>query len=367
MASRMGHYSLFLVQYRSSNILARFDRSVSGEEFIIDKLHMNSHLRLIAALKVTISVAIIGCTAIDSCAQEVANRFPAKLKTEHLSNCIQVSEGVFSGAVPDGERAFAELQKLGIKTVISVDGMKPNVELAATFGLKYVHLPHGYDGIASQRLMEISKALLELPKPVYVHCHHGKHRSPAATAAACIMLNWIDRDSGLKVLSVAGTNPNFRGLVQAVEECKTIDPNALNRLSIDFKPVSEIAPLTEQMVVMDQLFEKIGNGIDRFLGLDVKQTDNSTKHDNVSSNQAQLADTALLLSESYIELSRTSQETKTEYLQLLEHGRDLSVRLETALRRTPSQAKQSWTQLKDNCNRCHQKFRDNASATTSRQ
>lgn len=327
---------------------------------------MNSPLRLIAALKVTISVAIIGCIVIVSFAQEVANRLPTKMKTEHLSNCIHVSDGVFSGAVPDGERAFAELQKLGIKTVISVDGMKPNVELAASFGLKYVHLPHGYDGIASQRLMEISKAISELPKPVYVHCHHGKHRSPAATAAACIMLNWIDRESGLKVLSVAGTNPNFRGLVQAVEESKPIDPNTIKRMSIDFKPVSEIAPLTEQMVVMDQLFEKIGNGIDRFVGLDVKQTDSSTKNVSMSSNQAQLADTALLLSESYIELSRTSQDAKAEYLQFLEHGRDLSVRLETALRRNPSQAKQSWTQLKDNCNRCHQKFRDNASASSSR-
>jgi protein tyrosine phosphatase (PTP) superfamily phosphohydrolase (DUF442 family) len=300
---------------------------------------------LVSPRKLAILFAITGCWTAGSVAQDVAKDLPAKISTKHLLNCIQVTENVYSGAVPEGQLAFEELKKLGIKTVVSVDGMKPNVELAATFGLRYVHLPHGYDGISSHRLQEIAKALLELPKPVYVHCHHGKHRSPSATASACIMLNWIDREVGRKVLSIAGTNPNFRGLVQIVEESKPVDPNSIQSLSVEFKAVSEIAPFTEQMVVMDELFEKIGEGIDQHISHDDK---------------AKLADTALLLTESYIELLRTTHDSKAEYLQWLEQGRDLSEQMETTLRRNPLQAKRSWTQLKENCTRCHQKFRDNA-------
>lgn len=308
----------------------------------------------------------VGLASI-STAQEVPKRYPSKVITEHLLNCIQVTENVYSGAVPEGQLAFEELKKLGIKTVVSVDGMKPNVELAAACGLKYVHLPHGYDGISSQRLQEIAKALLELPKPVYVHCHHGKHRSPAATASACIMLSWIDREAGLKVLSIAGTNPNFRGLVQTVEESKPADPSALKRLTVEFKAVSEIAPLTEQMVVMDELFEKIGKGIEQYTVPNANpntkpNVEAKPKDDKFEQDRLKLADTALLLTESYIELLRTTNDSKAEYLQLLEHGRNLSEQLETTLRRKPLQAKQSWTQLKENCTRCHQKFRDNASS-----
>jgi cytochrome c556 len=174
------------------------------------------------------------------------------------------------------------------------------------------------------------------------------------------MLRWIDREAGLKVLSIAGTNPNFRGLVQTVEESKPADPSVLKRLPVEFKAVSEIAPLTEQMVVMDELFEKIGKGIEQYTAQNTQPTAEATpKDDKIEKDSLKLADTALLLTESYIELLRTTNDSKAEYLQLLEHGRNLSEQLETALRRKPLQAKQSWTQLKENCTRCHQKFRDN--------
>ncbi|MFN9638745.1 MAG: hypothetical protein ACK56W_01810 [Pirellula sp.] len=317
----------------------------------------NSISRLTFALLWWIGVCVLGVSA----AQDAPKDYPTKISTENLPNCIQVTENVYSGAVPEGPLAFEELRKLGIKTVVSVDGMKPNVELATSYGLRYVHLPHGYDGISSQRLQEIAKALLELPKPVYVHCHHGKHRSPAATASACIMLSWIDREAGLKVLSIARTNLNFRGLVQTVEESKTIDPSVLKRLPVEYKAISEIAPLTEQMVVMDELFEEIGNGIERYAAQGAKPNAEATLKDSkMEQDRLRLADTALLLTESYIELLRTTNDSKAEYLQLLEHGRNLSEQLETTLRRNPLQAKQSWTQLKENCTRCHQKFRDNA-------
>jgi hypothetical protein len=70
-----------------------------------------------------------------------------QLASQHLPNLVRVHEKVISGGLPEGDAAFQELAALGVKTIISVDGMTPDVGMAAKHGLRYVHLPHGYDGM----------------------------------------------------------------------------------------------------------------------------------------------------------------------------------------------------------------------------
>ena len=98
-----------------------------------------------------------------------------------LPNVLRVSDKLISGGVPDGDTGFASLQTLGVQTVISVDGARPDVERARKFGLRYVHLPIGYDGGRARS----GRASARLPgRPT--HRHHGKHRSLAAAAATCL-------------------------------------------------------------------------------------------------------------------------------------------------------------------------------------
>ena len=137
-----------------------------------------------------------------------------KLPTKHLPNALQVHPKVISGGQPEGEAGFAELKELGIETIVTVDGAKPDVELAKKYGLRYVHLPHGYDGIPEERVEELAKAVRDLPGPIYIHCHHGKHRSPAAASAACVGAGLIDPKDARQVLVVAGTSESYRGLYQ---------------------------------------------------------------------------------------------------------------------------------------------------------
>ena len=101
-----------------------------------------------------------------------------RLACESLPNAYVVHSQVISGGVPDGNAGFKQLRRLGVQTVISVDGARPDLARAKSHGLQYVHLPHGYDGISDARRLALAKAVLGLPGPVYIHCHHGKHRSP---------------------------------------------------------------------------------------------------------------------------------------------------------------------------------------------
>ena len=54
------------------------------------------------------------------------------------------------GAEPHEDVAFAELAELGVRTVVSVDGAKPQADAARHHGLRYVHIPIGYDGVSEE-------------------------------------------------------------------------------------------------------------------------------------------------------------------------------------------------------------------------
>src|SRR5688572_16858773 len=80
-----------------------------------------------------------------------------------VHNLFVLGTNVYSGSTPEGEEGFAALEKLGVKTIISVDGAKPDVALAKKYGMRYVHLPHGYDGISTNLQLHLVKVGEELP------------------------------------------------------------------------------------------------------------------------------------------------------------------------------------------------------------
>ncbi|MBI3830777.1 MAG: hypothetical protein HY291_14750, partial [Planctomycetes bacterium] len=180
-----------------------------------------------------------------------------KVNDIRLDNAHRISEKVFAGAQPDGEPAFKALKELGIKTVISVDGATPDIETAHKYGLKYVHLPFGYDGIPPEREKEIAKAIKDLPGPIYVHCHHGMHRGPAAAAVGCVLSGQITTDEALEDLKVFGTGANYHGLWAAARDAKPMDEKELKKLKVDFKEVAPIPPLADAMVQYDELVDRL--------------------------------------------------------------------------------------------------------------
>jgi protein tyrosine phosphatase (PTP) superfamily phosphohydrolase (DUF442 family) len=129
-----------------------------------------------------------------------------------LPNPWQIHPQVISGGLPEGDEAFRALADLGVKTLISVDGARPDVALAKKHGLRYVHLPHGYDGVPEERMQELAKAVRDLPGPIYIHCHHGKHRSPTAAAVACVGAGLLDASAAAPFLQAAGTSGTLRNL-----------------------------------------------------------------------------------------------------------------------------------------------------------
>ena len=275
------------------------------------------------------------------------------IPSDSLPNALQINARLISGGLPKGEEAFAQLRDLGVKTIISVDGATPDVATAEKYGLRYVHLPHGYDGISSERSRELAKAIRDLPGPIYLHCHHGKHRSPAAAATACRALNWLDERKADEVLVLAGTSPHYLGLFAAVRETNPLEPAELDHLKVDFRATVPLPEVAEAMVAMDQHFEQLEQ-------LAANDWQPLPRHPALKP-----AHEALLLREQFTELLRTEtvRAEPEAYRQQLKAGEAIAKQLEELLRgeATPERSVAAAAQLKAlkaNCTQCHRQYRD---------
>ena len=154
---------------------------------------------------------------------------------EHLR---LVAPGLWSGAAPVGDAAFAALAARGVRTVVSVDGPVPDAATAARFGLRTVHLPIGYDGVPDEAAAKLS-AVMRLHGAgkegggVFVHCHHGKHRGPAAAAICGRAAGRLSAFDALAYLETAGADPRYAGLWASV---RTFDPTATNAAAASLAP-----------------------------------------------------------------------------------------------------------------------------------
>ena len=137
------------------------------------------------------------------------------------------------------------------------ENMERIEESAARHGLRYVHLPVGYDGIPPAQLARIAKALRDLPGPVYVHCHHGKHRGPAAATSALVCLGEMTPDAAVRAMRDAGTDPRYAGLIGLPHTLAPVRAADLDRVPSDFPAQAPTADLTQLMVRIDATWDRL--------------------------------------------------------------------------------------------------------------
>lgn len=176
---------------------------------------------------------------------------PAELKTQALDNVYRVAPGVYSGSSPESEESLAYLERLGIKTVISVDGAAPDAEALEAIGARAVHVPLKYTGIGPIDRLTLTKAIRDLPRPIFVHCQHGKHRGPTAVCVALVGTGELDAKEAAAFQVEAGTSPEYRGLYEAVERATRVDDEILDSFAAVFEAKRSISSLREAMSEID--------------------------------------------------------------------------------------------------------------------
>lgn len=332
------------------------------------KRHPYSPLRLLSALVLFLGLALPLAACGDTSAASGPGTAPlnrterdvADLRVEGieyddhgdpkgLHHYIRWSENVGQGAQPMGDIAFKHLAALGYKTVLSVDGALPELELAAKYGLRYVHVPIGYDGIPAKAALQIAASADNDGGPVYVHCHHGRHRGPCAAQILRIRTDGISPGTGINGLTRSGTNPAYEGLWKTVREYTVPSAEAL----------ATVGPLPEKVIPQ---------------GLRATMVDTSARWENLKLSKDEGFQTpkdhpdvspaheARMLWELFREMARTDKECKDQgevFLAYLKASEEATIELEKAIRAGDLKAsKKHFATVKGLCKDCHRDYRN---------
>ncbi|WP_169976900.1 protein-tyrosine phosphatase family protein [Tautonia rosea] len=277
---------------------------------------------------------------------------PVRLEAPGIENLFRLSPRLLSGGQPKGEEAFQTLAELGVKTIVSVDGQVPDLDRARQYGLRYIHLPVGYDGIPSDRALALAKVAKEAKGPIYLHCHHGKHRGPAAAAICGMVAEGWDHERARNWLERAGTSADYAGLYTSIETFTPPSAIAIAALTeTDLPEQAEVPDLVEGMVGIDLRWEHVKTIADAGFRVPDDHPDLDPSHE------------ATLLAEHYRELARLdeSKERGDAFLALLRQSERNALTLRDALRPSVIDREAATTAFQaaaNDCKSCHSHFRD---------
>lgn len=284
-------------------------------------------------------------------------RASQRLEIRGIENTFRLSPRLYSGGEPRGAEAFQALNAIGVKTIISVDGATPDVEAARKFGIRYVHLPIGYDGVPREQAVKLVQAVKTLPGPVYVHCHHGKHRGPAAAAVCGIATEGWTNERALEWMKDAGTSPDYRGLHASARDFVVPSIKELEQAGRELPERAKVAALVDLMVQVDELWDRLKS----------IQKAGYQAPANMPDLDPPLE--TLRLAEQFRELVRLpeSEGRGKEFLATAEAAEKQATTLEAALRslgdRPTAQARESagsaFVAVSKSCTACHASYRDN--------
>ena len=264
----------------------------------------------------------------------------------HLHNLLRVTDKIYSGGTPGSEQAFASLVRLGVRTIVSVDGATPDAQAARRHGLRYVHIPIGYDGIDREAGLSLARVVQEVSGPIYVHCHHGRHRAPSAAAIASIAAGKCDGRGALKILELAGTSKDYAGLWRSVSRYQPPPPG----LELpDLVETAEVHSFSAAMAKIDHAYDNLK------LCRDAQWSTPKDHPDLVPVHEA------LLLKEGLHESARNLAEGfNAEFKSWLTQAESIAQALEASLKsNAPSDdITPKFNALAASCKECHIKYRD---------
>jgi len=278
------------------------------------------------------------------------NTVAMPLSSTHIHNCFRVTTNVFSGDSPANDAAFAEIAKLGVKTIISVDGSKPDIEGSRKHGMRYIHLPIGYDGVPANRVAELVKAAQFSEGPIYVHCHHGKHRGPAAVAVICEATAGWTPNQAITWMKEAGTSAEYTGLYRSALEFRLPEAAALARI-VELPEVAKTSSVVDTMVAIDEEFDRL------------KAAQKTGWKSIPGQPNIAPAHSGTILWEHFRELMRAEGTAKRpdEYCAKLAIAENTADEFRSSLNdaKADTNARESaWRSLGKTCANCHQRFRN---------
>ena len=164
-------------------------------------------------------IATAGCAALilaAGCSVSHSDR-PVDPRTGIL-NFAKVSDALYRGGQPDAQ-GFAELKKMGVKTVVSLRTFDVDASRLKGLGLKYLHVsfkaPHPEDEDVIAFLQAVSDPANH---PVFVHCRRGTDRTGMMVAVYRMVVKGWSREQALAEMRRMGFNEVWDAISDYIEE-----------------------------------------------------------------------------------------------------------------------------------------------------
>jgi protein tyrosine phosphatase (PTP) superfamily phosphohydrolase (DUF442 family) len=266
-----------------------------------------------------------------------------------IENFRKWSDKIAQGGQPAGEVAFRNLAAMGYRTIVSVDGARPDVAMATKYGLHYVHVPFGYDGVPKSAQTRIVKAVESADGPVFIHCHHGVARGPAGAIIARVAVDGISGEEAAKELKESGCSDHYAGLYRDV--AAAVAPTAAELAAVPSVLPEYVSPgtLAEQMALLDRTWARVG------AAKTASWAAPAGRADVVPSSEARV------LWEHFREIGRLGdiENHGPEFLTNLQKAEDAGHALEDALDKGDKDAAtKNFGVIKQTCDACHARWRD---------
>src|SRR5262249_51586642 len=196
-----------------------------------------------------------------------------------------------------------------------------------------------------------------LPGPVFIHCHHGKHRGPTAAALCGIATAGWSKSQALDWLEQAGTAPDYRGLFATVNRFALPSADELRKAGTEFPERADTPALVEMMVKVDKCWDHLKAIREAGFTPPSNPPDIDPPHE------------ALLLAEQFREVSRLPEAKARgkDFIRSVDASEQLATALISSLRQlrngpTPesrTRADAAFAALGKACTSCHARYRDN--------
>lgn len=266
-----------------------------------------------------------------------------------IHNSFRMGRKIISGSCPYGDAGFKALAQQGVKTVLSVDGARPDEKIAKKYGMRYVHIPITYGGVTRAQALSISRAVRDLKGPVFIHCHHGKHRGPTAAVIAAMVNEGWTAEQAQAAMKQAGTAPQYTGLWAAARDWKAPTKAEMNQADASFPAAAPLPALAASMVTIDERWDHLGQVREAGWKAPASHPDIDPPHE------------ALLLREEFRELARSPEMAKhpAEFRTQMAGAETAAAALEAALRANDTAgAQDAYKAVANSCKSCHATYRD---------
>ena len=221
---------------------------------------------LLILVAVAVGLVVSGRTATQTApeAERVLAAFPGSIKPLHASNTpglrnvFRLGDSLYSGSAPEDSVGFESLSRLGIKTLVSVDGIPPDRENAQEWGIRPIHIPMTYSSVPRETMIELVRVTKEAPGPVYISSSHGTDRGPAAAVA---LWRTLDRsatsEQSTAALKVMGTDVRYQGLYDSIRNLTIPDSKELGVGLRDLPESSPVPPLSRAMAEIERMWDRV--------------------------------------------------------------------------------------------------------------